>query len=129
MAVVAGYQSFVAVPTLRGMVAPQALEPVILRGATRGADPVVSIPPGQPFVMLASDVVADPQTLELAYDLHDSNGSAVLSGRAPVPPTGIPLMLLIPADRFVGEGKYTLVVRDAARADAVIGEYAFVTSN
>ena len=37
LALVASYQSLVTVPALREAVAPQAIEPVMLRGATRGA--------------------------------------------------------------------------------------------
>jgi anti-sigma factor RsiW len=127
LALTVGYQSTVTVPNLQVAAGPQAVTPVVLRGASRGADPVVKIPANdKTFVTLAPDVMAGPETKALAYDLRGPAQSAVLSGRAPLPLSGAPLMLLIPADRFVGPGSYTLVVRDADRPDTVIGEYRFV---
>jgi hypothetical protein len=125
LAVTTGYQAATMVPASDAM-APQALTPVMLRGASRGADPVVRVNPEDTFVALTLDVMADAATQELAYDLLSPASTAVISGRAPVPPSGAPLMLLVPADRLADPGSYTLVVRDAARADVTLGEYRFV---
>jgi hypothetical protein len=122
-----GYQSMVTVPSLRQADTPQALSPVVLRGATRGVDPVVKIAgAANTFVTLAPDIMPGPDTKALAYDLLGPGRATVLSGRAPLPPSGAPFMLLIPASRFAGPGGYTLVVRDADRASTVVGEYRFV---
>lgn len=129
LALVVGYQSFVAVPALREVVAPQALSPVMLRGATRGADPVVSVAPGQAFVTLGAYVDAPPEGRDLEYALSSGGGVAVVSGRAPLPAEGDPLMLLVPVDALAGPGQYTLVVRDAERPQEVLGEYEFIVSD
>jgi len=127
--VLASYQSLVTVPALRGAMEPQALAPVALRGATRGADvAVVKMTPGQRFVALTADVMAEPQVRSLNYELLDANRSVVLSGQAPVPSSTAPLMLLLPVDELQRAGRYTLVVRAADQPNAVIGEYEFDVS-
>jgi len=128
LAVLASYQSFVTVPALREASAPQPLAPVMLRGATRGAAVVVTIARGQRFVTLVADVMAEPQTRMLSYDLLDAGRASLLSGLAPVPPSSAPLMLLIPVDEFQRPGRYTLIIRSADQARAVIGEYEFDVS-
>ena len=126
LTVTVGYQSMVTMPALRQADTPQALSPVVLRGATRGADPVVKISgSGDTFVTLAPDIMPGAETKTLAYELLGPNRTTVISGRAPPPPSGAPFMLLIPANRFAGPGAYALVVRDADRAGTVIGEYHF----
>src|SRR5262245_25030547 len=61
LALVAGYQSLVTVPGLRDAVAPQSIEPVMLRGATRGAATTVTVAPNQRFVALSADLLSAPQ--------------------------------------------------------------------
>ena len=126
LALTVGYQSLVTVPELRTAMAPQALAPVVLRGATRGSDPVVRIAADSTFVTLAPDVMPGPETTTLAYDRLGPSRTTVISGRAPLPPSGAPLMLLLPTKQFAGPGSYTLIVRDADRPGSVIGEYRFV---
>ena len=57
LALTAGYQSLVVVPGLRQAIEPQSLSPVMLREATRGTLPVVTVAPGQRFVTLGIDVM------------------------------------------------------------------------
>jgi len=126
LALMVGYQSFVTVPTLKDSIAPEPLAPVMLRGATRGTVPVVDIGSKQHFVTLAVDVVS-PSTGTLRYELvHD--GHAVLSGDAPLPAAGAPLMLIVPAAELQHHARYSLIVRSADAANAVIGEYDFDVS-
>jgi hypothetical protein len=124
----ASYQSLVTVPALRGAVAPQALDPVMLRGAIRGGTAtVVTINPGQRFVALTADVTAEPAVRALHYELRHADRS-VLSGEAPVPSSSAPLLLLIPADELRQSGRYVLIIRSADQPAAVIGEYEFDVS-
>ncbi len=121
IALAAGYQSFVVVPGLRQ---PQPLSPVMLREATRGALPTVTLSPGQRFVTLGVDVNA-ASTKNLRYEILDASGKAILSGRTPLPPSGAPLLLLVPADELGSQGRYTLIVSDPDSSGAPFGEYSF----
>ena len=125
LALVASYQSLVTVPGLR--VSPQALEPVMLRGATRGAATTVTIVPGQRFVALSADVLTTPQSSALRYEILDSNRQSVTSGQAPARSSGAPMLLLVPVDELQRAGRYTLMLRAADQSD-VIGEYDFDVS-
>lgn len=126
LALAVGYQSLVTVPGLRNAVAPQSIEPVMLRGATRGAATTVSITPGQRFVALSADLLTPPQSSSLSYEILDANRSAVASGRSSVPASGAPLMLLVPVDELQRAGHYTLTLRDSNQT--VIGDYEFDVS-
>lgn len=124
LALTTGYQSFVTVPSLRQANSPQSLSPVMLREATRGALPVVNVASGQRFATLGIDVMTT-SVKEVRYDLLDQAGATILSGLAPLPPSGAPLYLLIPADELGRQGRYTLIVRDPGSPDATLGEYGF----
>lgn len=124
LALTAGYQSLVTVPSLRQANAPQSLSPVMLREATRGALPVVNVTSGQRFATLGIDVMTS-SAKEVRYDLLDQAGSTILSGLAPLPPSGAPLFLLVPADELGRQGRYTLIVRDPGSPGATLGEYGF----
>jgi hypothetical protein len=127
LALVASYQSFVTVPTLREAVSPQALEPVMLRGATRGAATTITIARGQQFVALSADVMtATPQTT-LSYEILDADRKTVASGQAQTPSSGAPLMLIIPVAELQRAGRYSLILR-AADQNIVLGEYDFDVS-
>jgi len=121
IALAAGYQSLVVVP---GLIQSQPLSPVMLREATRGALPTVTISPGQRFVALGVDVNAG-STKDLRYEVLDASGNAILSGRTPLPPSGAPLLLLIPADELGSQGRHTLIVSDPDSSGAPFGEYSF----
>jgi hypothetical protein len=127
IALAASYQSLVVVPGLRQAVSPQALSPVILREATRGALPVVNVVQGQRFITLGVDVISQ-STKNVRYELRDAAGGTILSGRTPFPQSGAPLLLLLPADEL-GQGRHTLIVRDADSSSAPLGEYSFDISN
>ena len=127
LALVVGYQSMVTVPGLRDAGGPQSIEPVMLRGATRGAATTVAIAPGHRVVALSADLLTPPQSSVLTYEILDANRSAVSSGKSSVPASGAPLMLLIPVDELRRAGHYTLFVRDGDQK-SVIGEYEFDVS-
>jgi hypothetical protein len=123
LALVAGYQSLVLVPGQERRIQPQALAPITLRPATRGAEPVVPLPAGTAAIALAVDVGVsrDP---ELAYDLRTIGEKSVASGRVPAPQPGAPLLLLIPAWTLTPGGHYILSIRHATDGD-VLDEYRF----
>jgi len=127
LALVTGYQSLVTVPGLRGSMAPQSIEPVMLRGATRGAATKVAVTGGQRFVVLSADLLTPPQSSSLSYEILDANRMAVVSGRSAVSSSGAPLMLLVPVAELRDAGRYTLMLRDADQK-TVIGEYEFDVS-
>jgi hypothetical protein len=77
----------------------------------------------QSFVTLGLDVTSSAK--EATYDLLDQAGVTILSGRTPLPPSGAPLLLLIPADELGRQGRYTLIVRDPASPGATFSEYGF----
>lgn len=128
LALMVSYQSLVTVPELRSSVAPQAITPIVLRGATRGTVPVVTIAPGQRFVTVALDVMSGPDARALRYEVGPAGKPAAFSGEAPVPASGSPLMLLLPAAELQRGARYSLIVRGAGSANAVIGEYQFDVS-
>ena len=128
IALAAGYQSLVVVPDLRQANAPQSLSPVMLRGATRGAVPVLTVAADQRFITLGADVMTTSSG-NVTYDLLDAMGNTILSGRTPLPPSGAPLILLIPVDELVRPGRHTLIVRDPASSGAALGEYSFDIAN
>ena len=125
LAILVGYQSFIAVPALAPLMAPQALSPVTLRPSARGAEPIVTLRPGA-AVALAVELNAPGATAELVYDLATADGRRVAGGRAPLPGAGAPLLLLLPALSLSAEapGRYVLSVHDAA-SGLPIGEYRF----
>lgn len=128
LALMVSYQSFVTVPELRQSVAPQPITPIMLRGATRGTVPVVTITSGQRFVTVAVDVMAAPDTRVLRYELARSGKPTAISGEAPFPPSGSPLMLLLPAAELERGARYSLIIGSADSTNAVIGEYQFDVS-
>jgi anti-sigma factor RsiW len=122
---VAAYQSLWVLPDLRRQVAPQALSPIALRPATRGTDPVVRLVAGHP-VTLAIEVNVPESSSELSYDLRTAGGASVLTGRAPAPAAGTPLLLLVPSSAFRQPGRYALRLGDPTNPSTPLGEYRFV---
>jgi hypothetical protein len=127
LALMVSYQSFVTVPGLRDAAGAQSIEPVMLRGATRGAATSVAIAPGQRFVALSADLLTPPQSSPLAYEILDANRTSVASGQSKAPASGAPLMLLVPVDELQNAGRYTLTLRDSDQK-TVLGEYEFEVS-
>jgi hypothetical protein len=124
LAVVAGYQSLVVIPALRHMSGPQALTPVVLRPVSRGDLPVVAA--GQTgLVSLALDVNVAPTGPELIYDVGPEGGATLLTGTAPAPQPGTPLLLVLPANTLTS-GRYVLTLRDASDRSVELGAYRFI---
>jgi hypothetical protein len=106
-------------PTLQ----TQALSPVTLRPATRGAEPTVQLRAEASAVTFAVEL--NPGTaVELAYDLRTADDRRVDSGRVPAPASGNPLLLLMSTASLEADARYTLAIRDAATGE-LLGEYRF----
>jgi len=124
LAVALGYQSLT--PGRRQVrLEPQALTPITLRPASRGAEPVVIVDKRAAAVTLALDLMG--QTAGLAYELRTANDKNVASGRIAAPPPGAPLLLLIRVWTLTPSEHYILAIRNANAGD-VIGEYRFAVA-
>ena len=129
LAVTTGYQALVVVPGLRDrVVGPQALAPLTLRPASRGAMPEVGRP-ATGVVSFALDVNGIAAGARLTYDLRAADGASVASGTAVAPPPGAPLLLLVPATAFPSSGSYTLTVGPDAGGGSDVAEYRFTLTD
>jgi len=128
LAIISGYQALF-LGGRNTTLEPQALAPVTLRPASRGAEPVVLVEAGKP-VALAIDVNIAPNSdrpaAELTYDLRTIDGPTILSGRAPAPEAVAPLFLLVPGASLKAPGRYLLTVADST--GQAIGEYRFAAN-
>lgn len=123
LAVVVGYQS--TGPREPASPAAEVLTTVMLRPAARGAVPAVST--AAAHVALALDVDAAGAT-DVLYELRGSNADVLVSGRAPAPTSGAPLLLVIPTFTLKPQQQYILSVRDAAQPDRALGDFAFAAT-
>jgi hypothetical protein len=128
LAVVAGYQSLVVVPALRRDLAPQSLDAVTLRPASRGSETVVTIHKGQRAVLLALDVNVAAASPEIEYVLKGEDGSTRFVERARTPAPGAPLLLLMPAGRLDPGHQFVIVVRTPSQPQSPLGEYRFTVA-
>ena len=123
LAVMVGYQSQQAVPG--GPTEPQALRTVILRPASRGAAPTVSLAASHAALALDLDAAG---ASELAYELRAQDNTVITSGQAPAPAAGLPLFLVIPTFTLKPQQQYILSVRDASDPQRVLSDYQFATA-
>jgi len=119
LALTVGYQSLWVVPGLREQgVGMQALAPVTLRAATRGAETTI-IRPTAGVITFAIDLNGVPASTRLAYDLRAADGSSVASGTVAAPSPGTPLLLLVPASAVRMAGSYLLTISDGTASTPV----------
>jgi hypothetical protein len=124
-AVAASYQALVVVPGLRQqIIGPSVLSPVTLRGATRGTEPTLTRP-ATGAIALAVDLAGVAAGAGLTYDLRAAEGVSVASGTAIAPPSGTPLLLLIPASTLDSAGQYTLSVGTSSAPGSAALDYHF----
>jgi hypothetical protein len=129
LALTVGYQSLWVVPGLREQgVASQALTPVTLRAATRGAQTAIARPTAG-VITFALDVNGVPPDTRLAYDLRTADGSSVASGTAVAPSPGTPLLLLVPGSAVSAAGSYVLTVRASGDPAAAPVDYRFTLTD
>ena len=88
LALFTGYQSLFVVPALRRDIAPQALDAVTLRPASRGEEPVVRIHKGQSAVLLALDVNGEAPGHQIEYELKADDDGSRFQREAAAPDAG-----------------------------------------
>jgi hypothetical protein len=126
LAVVAGYQTFVTVPALRAALdSPRALRPIAVAPASRGEGADVPLDATNGPLLFSLDINVDPLPPQLVYDLRTDAGAVVLSGVAPAPSQGTPLLLLFPGTSLTS-GQYAIVVRGSGPSSREVGTYRFV---
>lgn len=125
LALTLGYQSFIPGATSFDS---QAVTPVTLRAATRGADPVVTATSSGVHAF-AIDVNGIAAGTRLSYDLRTADGVSVVTGTADAPPPGAPLLVLVPGTALPAAGTYTLTIRSADGSGVAASDYRFVISN
>lgn len=125
LALVVGYQTFVTIPGLQTRLeAPRALAPVALAPTSRGDGPVIAVPDRDASIALALDINVDPGDTQLVYDLRSDAGVVLLTGQAPVPLPGTPLLLLLPGSSLT-DGQFVIIVRSGASPAREVGTYRF----
>ena len=111
LAVVAAYQGWVVIPTLRTQTSSRAMAPVVLRAAARGEEQTLEIRRDQPVSLLSLDVNnADPGT-PLTYEVIAPGGEARITSSAQAPPPGSPLIVVLSNTEFQQPGAWVLVLR------------------
>jgi len=124
LALVAGYQAFIAVPALRKNARPMALSPVTLRAASRGQETVVVASAGA-LLTLAVDLGGGVINGAIDYEIRQADGKSIASDRVPAPTDGSPLLLLVPAELFQPEQHYVLSVKNSENAGLTPADYRF----
>jgi hypothetical protein len=127
LALVAGAESLVIAPSLRHESSPEAITPVTLRPASRGAAAIVRPGPSG-SVLLAADINGSAAASTLTYELRAPGGAQTASGSVPAPTAGTPLYLLFPTGSLTARGEYILLIRDATSGDRTIGDYRFTVA-
>jgi hypothetical protein len=125
LAVVAGYQSFVMIPSLREGSTAQALEPWVINSAERGEEKAYHVKTKTGRTVLEMDVSrVDPGT-KVTWELHPPGGRPPVSGTTELPRSrqlniDTPNSLLYPHP-----GPWTLTLHMPERVDT----YSFVVDN
>jgi hypothetical protein len=123
------YQSArVTAPLAGDTASPIALVPVTLRPASRGAEATIPVGSGSGPVSLAVEINDPIQGGEVTFELNSSDGRRVVSGKAPAPAPGSPLLLLMPSWTLAAPMHYILSVHEAGSSGRLLGEYRFAVS-
>ena len=122
LAMVAGYQALWLVP--QQTLSMQAVTPITLRPASRGAGVTVARP-RDGVIAFALDLPAIDPGVSLTYDLRTVDDKSVANGVTAAPPAGTPLLLLVPAPKLDSPGGYVLRVRAGAGVEPPVAEYRF----
>jgi anti-sigma factor RsiW len=116
LALVAGYEGLLLRPQPR--LAPQALAPVTLRAATRGAEAVVPVTPGATAVTLAVPLEVAAGT-PLTYEVRAADGTLAASGTADAPAGGAPLLVMLPVWTVTVDTHYIFAVQRSADSSPI----------
>jgi len=111
LALIAGYQGLLL--RQQRQMAPQALAPVTLRAATRGAEAEVPVTRGATAVTLAVplDVAAGTP---LTYEVRSADGKVAASGTTDAPAGGAPLLVMLPVWTVTPDTHYIFAVQRSA---------------
>jgi anti-sigma factor RsiW len=124
LALVAGYQAFIAVPALKRNARPTVLAPVTLRPASRGQETVVVSSTGA-LITLAVDLGGGVTNGSIDYEIRQADGKSIASDRVPAPTDGSPLLLLVPAELLQPGQHYVLVVKNSGNDGLTPADYRF----
>ncbi len=124
LAVVVVYQAWPTSSSFTSLPSALALAPITLRPASRGEDASIDVAPGSPGIALAIDLTSAP-TGTLEYDLRTADGRDVAAGQVPAPPSGQPLLLLVPARLLTPSTRYILAIRNSVNPGLTTAEYRF----
>jgi hypothetical protein len=107
-----------------GVTSGQAVTPVMLRAATRGELPVVTLPEGDALVALSVDIDAGAPGDPVSYAIAGEDGSQILKNASVVPPTGTSFLIVFSADRLRNGRQFVLTLTTASATR----EYRFTTA-
>jgi hypothetical protein len=124
LALVAGYQAFVLLPSLKRSAGPMVLSPVTLRPASRGEEPVVFASAGA-LITLAVDLGGATFDGDIEYEIRHAGGAPIALDRAPAPKDGSPLLLLLPAALLQPGEHYVLLLKNSGSARLTTDGYRF----
>lgn len=120
LALVAGYQAFVIIPSLQG---PRAFVPIAVAPTSRGEGTVVPVSRTGEDIALTLDInIAPPVPGQLVYDLRTDAGAVVLTDVKSVPPQVNSLVVVVPRNALT-VGQYVIVVRDGSDPNREVGTY------
>jgi len=122
LALVAGYEGMLLRQQPR--MAPQALAPITLRAATRGAEAVVPVTPGATAVTLAVPLEVAAGT-PLQYEVRAADGTLAASGTADAPTDGAPLLIMLPVWTVTPDTHYIFAVKRSADSSP-IDQFSFL---
>src|ERR1041385_2198890 len=95
LATVTAYQSFVIMPSMRAGLAAQAMEPVVLRAASRGQEPAVEVDRTTGVSVFSIDVNVGEPGQRIGYEVVPPDGGKAITGEARVPAPGKSLAVVL----------------------------------
>jgi putative zinc finger protein len=122
LALIAGYEGLLL--RQQPQMAPQALAPVTLRAATRGAEAEVAVAQGATAVTLAVPIDVAAGT-PIGYEVRSADGKVVASGTTNAPAGGAPLLVMLPVWTVAPETHYIFAVQRSADRSP-IDQFGFV---
>jgi len=122
LALVAGYEGMLL--RQQPPMAPQALAPVTLRAATRGAEAEVPVTAGATAVTLAVPLDVAAGTA-IRYEVRSADGRVAASGTTDAPAGGAPLLVMLPVWTVAPDTHYIFAVQRSAYRSP-IDQFGFV---
>ena len=123
LGVLAAWQGFVVIPSLRWAGNPQALNPLALRAAARGDEQTITVRRDQPLSAFSLDINTASPGDKLRFQLTGPGGTERFRGEAVAPPAGSPLILMLPKSAIRDSGSWTLLLHNQTGEE--IARYPF----